>query len=173
MYPDVSSRRRSVEGTVPECSTLGLPSLTHAKHCRPTTGFRFHFPESCFDFKTSCGSTRRFQALTVTCRAGRKRLPTRRESPPRRQTPSGRPGLDRWRSTSGCPARSPCGCPAFPNTVRIGLPHPVPGVLQPLGEVLFALMREPSDFVIAPNPDRAAPGFPGVRLAPKLSSSTR
>src|ERR1035437_6939704 len=40
----------------------------------------------------------------------------------------------------------------FEIAVRIGLPYPVPCIVEPLTAVLFALICEPTDFVVTPNP---------------------
>jgi len=49
-----------------------------------------------------------------------------------------------------------------------GVAHPVPGVLQPVGTVLPALVGEPGDFIIAPNPVKFAlcVRLSRMRLAP-------
>src|ERR1700677_3884341 len=39
--------------------------------------------------------------------------------------------------------------------IRVGLPHPTPGVVQPIIAVLFALVGKPGDLVITPDPDAA------------------
>lgn len=43
--------------------------------------------------------------------------------------------------------------------VRIRLSHPIPGVAEPLAATLLALVREPADFVITPNPVAALSRF--------------
>ena len=56
-------------------------------------------------------------------------------------------------------------CPAaghFEIAVRVGLPDPVPGVLKPIGAVLFSLLREPGNLVVTPDPIASLSSLPGV-----------
>jgi len=57
--------------------------------------------------------------------------------------------------------------------VGVGLFHPIVAVAEPVVAILFGLLGEPGDFVVSPDPDSASFGWPGWRLTPKLSISTR
>src|SRR5262249_28297530 len=39
-------------------------------------------------------------------------------------------------------------------------PHPIPGIPQPVLAIRFALVREPGDLIVAPDPDASLPRLP-------------
>ena len=69
--------------------------------------------------------------------------------------------VDVWRTRSAAAGH-------LQKPIGVGLPHPIPGVLQPIRAVLFGLMSKPGDLVITPwlgCGDRALRRSPGLRRA--------